>query len=1604
MFKVDCPGCNAPYQVDERRVPQTGLKMRCPKCGTSFQVNKPGAEAGAPKQQPARPSPGLRGTMIGVASQRGGATPPPAPARPAAKNKAAARTIMGVAAPGGSAPPQAGAPGAGPQKPPPQRRKPSLKGTMIGVAPAGGSSPVGPPTRSAGDAQTPGSPPRRKPPLPGRAGAAGPGGSPAGAGNQDLPAPRAGAGVPGARAAEDLPAPRAQSKSNALPAPNAGVDLPARVGAAPSRPGSKLSASDLPARSATGQNVSLSLKPGQAAPNRPVSLEPGALRSEMPEAGDDLPAIAQPKAPKGIALSPSLGAQSRESKQSPQHKQAPKGDDSTDLPAVLGRTGPAATQSGSKPTIPKPDLPAGAAIATELAAALSEQPAPPKGASRELDLGDLDLPASLGDLPAPTGSASDEFALDDLPASLRQPFAPPVPTPASQPDEVDLPAARDELTRGPAGTPMVSDIPAALVGAPSAPMHADLPEPADRFAGGLDLGPSLSAELDQQSSDAQQSASKATSSEDNPFALGPDVGTIADLPDPAINDPDAGFDLGLGGDSLELPSPAADFDGDRDSLEMDSSFGHLDLPLVSASEPEESPEPSPAAAAAAALGSFDTPGSGSDLPEMPDLDAAFGPPPTPAATSTPGSGEFGTSESMSEFGAIGDLDTHSPSGPGVANRSSGFGDGMSLDDDEFGENADDLLASEPPPGQQTSATRQAGGGTEYGQVNFGDSGGGGLDDFDDFDTSSGGSPGLETGDGMEFGGIPQEEDSLDSDAPIGMDPTTELDQPPAGPAPAQPGPRPQPAAEKPKKKGKLKWVFASFLLLAVAGGALALVPAIGPFGAHYALDILNADKHAALLEQTAKTAQDKRASDDLAAARQAILLTERARGSAERYKPLQAYTAFQKYSMVLRFGSMPSDQSSAKVIMDVLKEHGVSSEVARFPLAQAAELAVQGELDKARDKLTRLKSRRAKDLDVLTTLGELELSAGQYEAAAQVWAEAVAARPSAWTHYGLARSQFGLKDAKAKASAEAAVQANPKHAGAKLLLAELFWTDANEDQATKLIDEVIKQGAEASQADRVLAHTLLAEIHLKRGRVSKAESEFTLALKVEPKATRPLLGLADTFFSGGRYSAALSRYETAAASTPESVPAQVGIAKTQISLEKMNEAKQQLTKLAKAHPKHAEVSFWFAKVAEHAGNRELAQQSYENAIANGGTSDVALESYVALAQLFAQIGKHDEASARLKEAQKKVPGSATLHKALGEVALSQGRYEEALAAFTKAQSLDPKDIGATFKVGSCLRRLRRFDEALKVFDDVAKVDKDLPGLPLERGLLLEQSGHSDQALAEYESALKKSPDDLDLKLRVGCGRVVAGNGVEAEAILREVQKKRPDSAENNHCIGRALFLQSKNLEALRFLQQSVTRDPNRAEYHLHLGWVANEAGQVALAQQALDRAIELDQGLADAYWQRGILLLSRGNASEAIVNLKQALELKPSRYEAHAELAQAYYQIGSEVKAMNEWRLALAQDKDQPTWLFRFGKLLHARHHAGEAATHLTRAIALAEKLDPPPSWLWQAHQLAASSLGPGQRALKHWRKFLELGPEDSPYREDAKRALLRAGQAWTGN
>ena len=174
------------------------------------------------------------------------------------------------------------------------------------------------------------------------------------------------------------------------------------------------------------------------------------------------------------------------------------------------------------------------------------------------------------------------------------------------------------------------------------------------------------------------------------------------------------------------------------------------------------------------------------------------------------------------------------------------------------------------------------------------------------------------------------------------------------------------------------------------------------------------------------------------------------------------------------------------------------------------------------------------------------------------------------------------------------------------------------------------------------------------------------------------------------------------------------------------------------------------------------------------------------------------------------------------------------------------------------------------------------------------------------------------------------------------------------------------------------------------------------AEHALAEALRIDQGLADAYWQRGVLRQRQGAARDAIADLTKALELRPTRSEAHASLADAYFDLGKEQQALAEWQLAIQAQPDNSTWRFRYGKLLSANHQTEASREQLSKALDLSASEDPQPRWAWEAHNLLAHAIGLKPEAVKHWEEFLRLGPRDSPYRAEAIASLAKLGQPWS--
>ncbi len=808
---------------------------------------------------------------------------------------------------------------------------------------------------------------------------------------------------------------------------------------------------------------------------------------------------------------------------------------------------------------------------------------------------------------------------------------------------------------------------------------------------------------------------------------------------------------------------------------------------------------------------------------------------------------------------------------------------------------------------------------------------------------------------------------------------------------------------KPKRSKRVRVLFAVVPLLAIAGGALSLTP-VGPYGYYAISDALTRSSREASLKTFRESSHKQLGKDSYVDARGLLNSALNQQSHMTRFAPMTAYSAFLGFMMNIRFGDNSEVAANARQLLAHISDADPSM------LKQLATAASNGTSDDVASSLlafSELSQASPHDIDVAIFHGEIALKAKDAEAATSAFKRAIGIQRSARSIFGLARTQLAQNKVKeAEKSAIEILKLNKNHVGARLLLARLkSKAETGLDAATKLIEEVVSPGpvrSAASPRELIEAYSTLGDTLLKRSRASAAEKSYAEALKLDPQAHSALIGTGELFYRSGRFSEALARFQAARNRDLNNIAATVGHAKALIALERPKEAKGLLLRRAREGD-HPSLRYWIGRSEEAVGDPTAAEKSYRKSIMDGAGTDEVILPYIALAKLIAADGHEEEARKLLINASQKVPKSATLHNAKGDVALQGGRLDEAKAEYQMALKLDPKNLASKFMLGVVYRRNRLFKTAERVFDEIGKIDPEYPGLALERGLLFEETGAMDRALQAYADALAMAPKDIDLKFRVGSAQVIGGHPRRAVPLLREVLREKPQSAEVNHFLGRALLLMGGAAnEALPYLKAAARHDPNRAQYHLYIGWAANEAGQAVLAEKSLEKTLEIDQNLADAYWQRAVLLQKRGQTIDALEDVNIALSKRPSRYQAYATQALCHQDQADYTAAEKSWRKAISGNRSVSEWHFRLGKILFDRQNMVDGAKHVSSAISLieADKSHAAPPWAWNAYLLLAESYRhiDKDKSIAAYRRFLKLSAPENAYRQQAKAAIKAMG------
>ena len=196
---------------------------------------------------------------------------------------------------------------------------------------------------------------------------------------------------------------------------------------------------------------------------------------------------------------------------------------------------------------------------------------------------------------------------------------------------------------------------------------------------------------------------------------------------------------------------------------------------------------------------------------------------------------------------------------------------------------------------------------------------------------------------------------------------------------------------------------------------------------------------------------------------------------------------------------------------------------------------------------------------------------------------------------------------------------------------------------------------------------------LENSKSEESVEAYRQAAALQPKDAEPHLAAGLLLEGQGRFFDAEKEYKEALALDPSS-DALTGLANIYMRGRRFPEAETELRKLVAANPRNAEAHIQLGRVlaAEDKNDDALAELQEGAKMA---PADLSVKRD--LADLYATVGKNQEAEAAYRELIAADPNDAELHRGLGQALVRQKRFPEAQQEFLAAVKLKP-DFGDAY--------------------------------------------------------------------------------------------------------------------------------------------------------------------------------------------------------------------------------------------------------------------------------------------------------------------------------------
>ena len=450
---------------------------------------------------------------------------------------------------------------------------------------------------------------------------------------------------------------------------------------------------------------------------------------------------------------------------------------------------------------------------------------------------------------------------------------------------------------------------------------------------------------------------------------------------------------------------------------------------------------------------------------------------------------------------------------------------------------------------------------------------------------------------------------------------------------------------------------------------------------------------------------------------------------------------------------------------------------------------------------------------------------------------------------------------------------------------------------------------------------LLGYILLKQHKVAEAETELTLATKLDPRNPDPLIFLGQVYMDTNRQTDAEKALRSAIALTDDPARNNYQISRAHYLLGRIlmdsgnkDEARQEMRTASELGNKAIQLER--QRISGDSPNMsaadtapkepDSASSTEERRKAQGYIDEIkpaVADSYNNLGVIAA--GRQDFATALedFRDAKKWQPSLETLDRNLGMAAFHADQFQEAVEPLARHLSTHPDDTRARAALALSFFGLEKYDRVRTILQSMeTEIDND-PSLDYAYAVSLLKTGEYAQGINRLRGLEQTRSNSTDLHVLLANALAEQGEWAAALAEYQKALALDPKQARTHFLAGLAYIRLGKPAEGAQQMRTSLQLDPGDIASQYHLAYALIQLNNKDEAMTLLQKVIKRDPKYGDAFYELGKLQLERGDAEAAIPNLEASTRLKPDADYMHYQLAMAYRQASRPEDAKRELKV-----------------------------------------------------------------------------------------------------